>query len=117
MLAARFLAGRVTLPSTEAQQKWESDRMAVKGDEVPFTLIYPDFEQYFEQVRELAGEPVVDDGGNLRGRPLPKFDKRWREEFEAGHLLRIAAWQKANRDAELELQAKGDEAGPQPAML
>ena len=70
VLAARFLAGRITLPPTTEQMKWEEDRIAYKGDGVPFTALYPDFEEYFEEVRKMAGEPK--DG---KGRRLPKFEK------------------------------------------
>ncbi|KAE8440801.1 hypothetical protein EG329_006557 [Mollisiaceae sp. DMI_Dod_QoI] len=94
VLAARFLAGRITLPPIEEQIKWEEDRIKYKGDGVPFTALYPDFEEYFEEVRKMAGEPK--DG---KGRPLPKFEKKWREDFDAAHLLRIAMWKRGNEEA------------------
>ena len=53
--------------------------MACKGDGVSFTGLYPDFEEYFEEVRRIAGEPK--DG---KGRALPKFKKSWREGSIAG---------------------------------
>lgn len=109
VLAARYLAGRVILPPIEEQVKWEQDRIAYKGDGVPFSALYPDFEEYFETVRELAGEPKVvkgEDGSERRvGRSLPKFEKRWREEFDAAHLKRIEMWKRINRAAEEELTA------------
>ena len=55
VLAARLLAGRATLPPLEEQQKWERERIAKKGDGPAFTLVFPDFEEYFETVRKLAG--------------------------------------------------------------
>ncbi|KUJ22375.1 flavin dependent monooxygenase-like protein [Mollisia scopiformis] len=94
VLAARFLAGRITLPPIEQQIKWEEDRINYKGDGVPFTALYPDFDEYFEEVRKMAGEPK--DG---KGRPLPKFEKKWREDFDAAHLLRIAMWKRGNEEA------------------
>ncbi|KAF8863361.1 flavin dependent monooxygenase-like protein [Acephala macrosclerotiorum] len=94
VLAARFLAGRITLPPNEEQIKWEEDRIQYKGDGVPFTALYPDFEEYFEGVRKMAGEPR--DG---KGRALPKFEKKWREDFDAAHLLRIAMWKRGNEEA------------------
>jgi hypothetical protein len=93
-LVARFLAGRITLPPTSEQIKWEEDRIAYKGDGVPFTALYPDFEEYFEEVRNMAGEPQ-----NGKGRPLPKFEKWWRESFNRAHLSRIAMWKRGNEDA------------------
>ena len=46
------------LPPIEEWKKWETDKIAYKGDGVPFTMLTPDFEDYFEHVRRLAGEPV-----------------------------------------------------------
>jgi hypothetical protein len=94
VLAARFLAGRITLPPVSEQIKWEEDRMAYKGDGVPFTALYPDFEEYFEEVRKMAGEPK--DG---KGRPLPRFEKWWRENFDKAHLKRIDMWKRGNEEA------------------
>jgi thioredoxin reductase len=91
VLAARFLAGRAILPPVEQQIKWEADRITYKGDGVPFTALYPDFEEYFEEIRKLAGEPSGENG-----RALPKFEKWWREGFDAAHKKRIAMWQKEN---------------------
>lgn len=101
VLVARFLAGRITLPPVAEQVKWEQDRIAYKGDGVPFTALYPDFEEYFEEIRKIAGEPK--DG---KGRPLPKFEKSWRENFDAGHLLRIAMWQRGNEAARERMKAQ-----------
>ena len=103
VLAARYLAGRVELPPIEEQEKWEQDRIRVKGDGVPFTALYPNFEEYFEELRKLAGEPK---NGN-KGRRLPPFDQRWRENFDAAHLRRIAMWKELNRQAKEKLEQQG----------
>ena len=104
VLAARYLAGRVQLPPLEEQVKWEQDRIRAKGDGVPFTALYPNFEEYFEQVRKLAGgEPK---NGNT-GRRLPPFDQRWEEIFSAAHLKRIAMWKELNRQAEQKMAEQG----------
>ena len=95
VLAARYLAGRVQLPPMEEQIKWEHERVEKKGDGPPFTALYPDFEEYFEDVRRMAGEPE-----NGKGRRLPSFDGQWRAAFDAAHLKRIAMWQNQNREAE-----------------
>lgn len=97
VLAARFLAGRIELPPIEEQEKWEQDRIALKGDGVSFTALYPHFEEYFEEIRALAGE------SKNGGRRLPKFDPEWRRNFDAAHLKRIAMWQELNRKAEEEI--------------
>ncbi|KAL1955701.1 hypothetical protein VTO42DRAFT_8173 [Malbranchea cinnamomea] len=95
VLAARVLVGRAQLPPIEEWKKWEADRIAYKGDGVPFTLLSPDFEEYFELVRKLAGEPKE----GQPGRRLPKFDPEWVKIFKAGHQRRIAMWEKSNKAA------------------
>lgn len=101
VLAARLLAGRTTLPPLDRQQKWEEDRTAKRGDGVPFTLVFPDFEDYFETVRKLAGEPE----GNSVGRRLPPFNRAWFEAFMAGHERRKKWWRQQNERAKKELLA------------
>lgn len=103
VLAARYLAGRVELPSLDEREKWEQDRIAEKGDGTAFTALYPGFEEYFEQVRSLAGEPH-----ERKGRPLPQFEKQWRENFDKAHLRRIAMWQRLNAEAEKKLRREQD---------
>ena len=88
------MAGRVELPSLEEQEKWEADRIKYKGDGVPFTALYPEFEDYFETVRKLAGEPI--DG---KGRLLPRWERRWLDDFKGGHQRRIEMWRRANEEA------------------
>ena len=61
------------------------DRIRQRGDNVKFTVQYPDFEEYFNTLRDLAGN----DGP---GRKLPVFDPSWREGFEACVALRISRW-------------------------
>lgn len=99
VLAARLLAGRATLPPLEEQQKWERDRITKKGDGPGFTLVFPDFEEYFETVRKLAGEPAKDQPG----RRLPPYDKRWFEVFMAGHERRKKWWREENEKARQKL--------------
>jgi len=94
VLAARYLAGKITLPPVNEQAQWERDRIAYKGDGPAFTALYPDFEEYFEEVRKLAGEPKEG-----KGRTLPKWEKGWREVFDQGHEKRIAMWKRENEAA------------------
>lgn len=103
-LAARFLAGRISLPPLEEQIKWEEDRIAYKGDGVPFTALYPDFEEYFEEIRRMAGPPTADG----KGRPLPKFEKNWRESFDAAHKMRIEMWKRGNDEARERLRRNAE---------
>jgi hypothetical protein len=112
VLAARFLAGRIALPPIDVQIKWEKDRIAYKGDGVPFTALYPDFEEYFEEVRMMAGEPK--DG---KGRALPKFEKWWREGFDRAHLSRIAMWKKGNEEARERIKEDNEPRGGREEFL
>jgi hypothetical protein len=62
------------------------------GDGTAFTLIYPDFEEYFEELRRMAGEEGP-------GRRLPPFHKKWVEVFMAGHERRKKRWREENQRA------------------
>ncbi|KAK4653253.1 hypothetical protein QC762_511790 [Podospora pseudocomata] len=94
VLAARVLAGRANLPSVEVMKEWEEKRIKDRGDGVKFTLVFPDFEEYFEDVRRLAGEPE-----NGVGRRLPKFQREWFRAFMDGHELRKDMWRRLNKEA------------------
>lgn len=94
--AARLLAGRGTLPSTDEMQRWEEDRVKRLGDGPKFTLIHPDFEGYFETLRKLAG-PGDGEGGV--GRKLPKFRREWLRAFMEGQELRKDMWRRLNEAA------------------
>lgn len=87
--AAKVLAGRGKLPTTEEQHQWEKDRIEAKGDGPGFCLIYPEFEKYFEALRAIAG----DEGP---GRKLPRFDQKWFDSFERGHQMRRHHWRTTN---------------------
>jgi hypothetical protein len=95
VLAARVLSGRAKLPTAQEQQKWESDRIATKGDGPKFTMVFPDFEEYFETLRKLAREPKE----KGVGRRLPKFDGLWYETFMKGHERRKEWWRRQNEEA------------------
>lgn len=91
MAAARVLAGKAILPSVTEQEKWETDRIAERGDGPAFTVINPEFKAYFETMRLLAGEPQ-----NGIGRPLPPFEEKWVDDFNAGHERRKKMWRRNN---------------------
>ncbi|KAL1987784.1 hypothetical protein VTN96DRAFT_2624 [Rasamsonia emersonii] len=94
VLAARVFAGRAQLPPLEERRKWEAERIKERGDGPRFTLLAPDFEEYFELVRRLAGEP--DESKGRPGRRLPKFDPSWVKTFWDGHQRRVEMWKRAN---------------------
>lgn len=85
VLVSRLWSGRCSLPSTEDQYKWEETRVKERGDSIKFTVQYPDFEEYFNTLRDLAGNKGP-------GRKLPRFDRSWEEEFHDCINLRISRW-------------------------
>lgn len=94
VLAARILAGRAKLPPVEEQERWEVERIKARGDGPKFTMVFPDFKEYFTQVREMAGP-----GESGLGRQLPPFDQQWYDRFMQGHELRKAMWNRINAKA------------------
>ncbi|KAI5241130.1 FAD/NAD(P)-binding domain-containing protein [Aureobasidium subglaciale] len=94
VLAARLLAGRAELPSIDEQQEWEAERVKKKGDGPGFNVIHPEFEEYFETVRALAGP-----GADGKGRPLPPYKQEWFKAFMDGHELRKQMWERKNAAA------------------
>ncbi|KAK7523008.1 uncharacterized protein IWZ02DRAFT_260202 [Phyllosticta citriasiana] len=106
VLAARLLAGRVKkLSSVQEQLQWEKDRIAQRGDGPKFSLVFPDFKEYMETIRELAGPPTADG----KGRSLPPFDQVWFDKFMAGHERRKDMWRRFNAKAREALEAKAAE--------
>ncbi|OJJ84648.1 uncharacterized protein ASPGLDRAFT_25325 [Aspergillus glaucus CBS 516.65] len=99
VLAARLLAGRATLPPLDEMRRWEAERVKVRGDGVKFTLLFPNFEDYFETVRRLAGE-----GEEGKGRKLPKFRREWVRAFLDGHDRRKNMWKKLNENSRAALR-------------
>lgn len=99
VLAARLLASRATLPPLDEMRRWEAERVKVRGDGVKFTLLFPDFEDYFETVRRLAGE-----GEEGKGRKLPKFRREWVRAFLDGHDRRKNMWKKLNENSRAALR-------------
>ncbi|EKG12696.1 Flavin-containing monooxygenase FMO [Macrophomina phaseolina MS6] len=96
--AARVLAGYASLPSKDHMLQWEKDRLAERGEGKPFYTLAPDWEAYFEALREIAGEPAV----GTTGRVLPKFDKQWLKTFEEVLEIRLNWWKSEAQRAETE---------------
>lgn len=92
VLASRVLAGRARLPPRTEMQAWEKERIERVGDGAGFIMVAPDFEDYFEGLRVMAG----DDGP---GRKLPKFKREWFRAFMEGHEKRKAMWRRINAEA------------------
>jgi hypothetical protein len=87
---------------------------------VAFTLISPDFEEHINELRDLAGEPFVDESGNEVGRRLPKFRQEWMDAFMSGHEFRIRMWQEGNeaaRKARKAIESDAEDGGEIAARL
>ncbi|KAF5555303.1 thiol-specific monooxygenase [Fusarium napiforme] len=73
-LVALFWSGRIKLPSREAQEAWEADRLAEKGEDMFHVLELP-YERvlFFDQLNELATEYLQQESADetlLRGFPF-----------------------------------------------
>ncbi|KAL0465094.1 hypothetical protein QR685DRAFT_567032 [Neurospora intermedia] len=102
--AARILARRAqVVPTVKEMHEWEESRIKEKGDGPRFSLIYPEFEEYFETLRRLAGEGETARGV---GRKLPRFRPEWFRAFMEGHDLRKRMWKRVNEQAREEEKVK-----------
>ena len=70
---ARVFAGRGTLPSVAAQKEWEQKRLKYKGPSSLFHEIAPDFRDYYDSLRAIAGSPQI----GTDGYELPPYEDRW----------------------------------------
>lgn len=107
---ARFLAGRARqpLPSVAEQLEWERRRVVARGEGKNFYAVGPDFEEYFELLRAIAGgEPAP---GNT-GRVLPAFDKKWLDVWAGMVATKIGGWQRKRKRAVEEERRKKGESG------
>ncbi|KAF3051805.1 hypothetical protein E8E11_000282 [Didymella keratinophila] len=92
---ARVFAGRASLPSRTEMQAWEQQRIAERGDGPSFSVLMPDFERYFEDLRGIAGAPAP----GTPGRVLPRYDNAWGETFWRFVRWRVQLWEKDAADA------------------
>ncbi|KAK7420961.1 hypothetical protein QQX98_002526 [Neonectria punicea] len=94
--AARVLAGHATLPPRKDMEDWEQDRISKCSDGPLFWALTPDFEEHFEALRAIAGEPAP----GTPGRVLPKYDPKWAEILWQFVNDRIKWWKEEEREAE-----------------
>ncbi|KAH7112923.1 putative dimethylaniline monooxygenase [Dendryphion nanum] len=71
--AARVLAGRGKLPSISEQLAWEQRILEKRGLSHQFHTIAPDFEDYFEGLRKIAG-PAAEES---EAYDLPAWEADW----------------------------------------
>jgi hypothetical protein len=101
---ARHLAGRArALPSKQEQKDWENRRVAQHHGGKAYYSIAPDFKEFFEFLRDIAG-PVAP---GTTGLELPVFDDRWLDIWAGMVAPKIDAWARARRRAEKEEERKG----------
>jgi len=60
--------------------------------------IAPQYEYFFEFLREIAGDPVP----GTTGLALPPFDKKWLELWAGMLVPKIRAWENARKKGEEE---------------
>ncbi|KAB8236264.1 uncharacterized protein BDW43DRAFT_323986 [Aspergillus alliaceus] len=75
---ARYFAGRNAkpLPSAQVQDLWEIERLKYKGPSSLFHEIKPDFKEYFDFLRDLAGPPAPETSAY----ELPPWEDEWAEQ-------------------------------------
>ncbi|KAF4964755.1 hypothetical protein FSARC_7354 [Fusarium sarcochroum] len=94
---ARFLAGRAKpLPSIPEQLEWERQRVSEKRGGKDYYSIAPDYEGFFEFLRDIAGEPAED----TVGRPLPAFDPQWLVIWSGMVAPKLDGWRRRRKEAE-----------------
>ncbi|KAK3328722.1 hypothetical protein B0H66DRAFT_486991, partial [Apodospora peruviana] len=100
---ARHLAGRARpLPSIAEQQAWEAKRVAEKRGGKDYYAIAPDYREYFELLRDIAGDPAP----GTTGRNLPKFDPEWLKIWTGMVVTKIKGFERERERAVREEQVK-----------
>ncbi|KAL1594640.1 hypothetical protein SLS60_010401 [Paraconiothyrium brasiliense] len=95
---ARYFAGRGGgLPSPREQDEWQVERLQYKGPTSLFHEIKPDFREYFEFLRKVAGK----EGGEL-----PAWQDEWALKGFAVLQLKDQWWKKLKEDEERKKQIK-----------
>ena len=94
---ARHLAGRAkSLPSIPEQLEWERRRVAEKVGGKDYYSIAPNYEEFFEFMRGIAGDPAP----GTTGRSLPVFDPEWLKVWVGMVDTKIGGWQRKRKRAE-----------------
>lgn len=100
MAIARYLAGRAkALPSLTDQLEWERARVAEKKGGKNYYSIAPNYKEFFELLRGIAGDPVA----NTTSRVLEPFRDDWMELWQGMVSHKIEGWRRKRRRAEEEL--------------
>ncbi|KAK6079446.1 thiol-specific monooxygenase [Seiridium cupressi] len=99
---ARHLAGRAAvLPPITEQLEWERARAAEKKGGKDYYSIAPNYSDFFELLRSIAGEPAE----GTTGRKLEPFREDWTELWQGMVSHKIEGWRRKRRRAQEELDA------------
>ncbi|KAH7129078.1 hypothetical protein EDB81DRAFT_871743 [Dactylonectria macrodidyma] len=94
---ARSLAGRAkALPSIPEQLEWERKRVNERKGGKDYYSIAPDYADFFEFLRDIAGEPAE----GTTGRKLLPFDPKWLETWTGMISTKLEAWTRKREAAE-----------------
>jgi hypothetical protein len=96
---ARHLSGRANpLPPIAEQREWEKKRVEALGGGKPYYSIAPNYEEFFELLRGIAGDPVE----GTTGRVLPKFDRQMLDVWAGMVAPKLESWERERKRAERE---------------
>jgi hypothetical protein len=104
---ARHLSGRAkSLPPIAEQKEWERKRVEAFGGGKAYYSIAPNYEEYFELLKDIAGDPVEGTPGQV----LPKFDRKMLDVWAGMLAPKLESWERervrAERESEGLLRAK-----------
>ncbi|PLB37864.1 putative dimethylaniline monooxygenase [Aspergillus candidus] len=93
---ARYFAGHNAkpLPSPQKQDLWEFERLKYRGPTTDFHTLRPDFKEYFDFLRDLAGPPAA----GTDGYELPSWDDKWAEWAWEIPILKERYWRSRHQD-------------------
>jgi hypothetical protein len=78
------------------QLEWERKRVAEKKGGKDYYSIAPDYGDFFEFLRDIAGEPAP----GTTGRQLPPFDPKWLDIWAEMPLVKLQGWERKRKAAE-----------------
>ncbi|KAK0668181.1 putative monooxygenase [Cercophora samala] len=111
---ARHLAGRAQpLPSIAGQQLWEARRVAAKKGGKDYYSIAPDYKDFFEFLRNIAGDPKE----GTTGRVLPEFSQEWLTVWKGMVAHKLRGFDEERKRAEEEINRDQTEEEPLRARL
>ncbi|KAK6193577.1 hypothetical protein LQW54_012326 [Pestalotiopsis sp. IQ-011] len=93
---ARHLADRARpLPPVDEQLEWERSRVAEKKGGKDYYSIAFNYEEFFELLRTIAGDPAND----TTGRKLEPFRKDWLDSWSGMVSHRLEGWRRKKKRA------------------